>query len=102
MGIKLPNSKQLYAEMREERPGNFLYWLNHQAHPAIRYAAIIRNSQQPDRMDVVVPVHSQDMNKVFALNGYAETWLSEGGHFLSANDGYRIAKILATPATKPQ
>ena len=95
MGINLADSEQLYAELREERPGTFLYWLNHQAHPAIRYVAIVRKSKHPDSVDFVVPAHSQDMDRVFALNGKTEAVFSEGGHFLNANDGYRIAKILA-------
>lgn len=98
MGIRLPNSKQLYLELREERPGNFLYWLNHQPHPAIRYVSIIRQSQRPDSVDLVVPPHSQNMDRVFALTGHTETVLSEGQHFINANDGYRIAKILGAKA----
>lgn len=95
LGFDLANSRQLYSELREEHPGNFLYWLNHQPHPAIRYVAIVRNSQRPDSMDVVVPPQNQAMTKVLALQGRTETVLSEGQHFINANDGYRIAKILA-------
>lgn len=98
MGINLAHSKQLYSELREERPGTFLYWLNHQAHPAIRYVSIVRQSERPDSMDLVVPTHSQNMDRVFSLNGHTETMFSEGQHFVNANDGYRIAKILATNA----
>lgn len=98
IGINLPRSKQLYSELREERPGNFLYWLNHQAHPAIRYVSIVRKSKHPESSDLVVPAHSQNMHNVFALNGHTEIMFSEGQHFLNANDGYRIAKILATQA----
>ncbi|TXH68938.1 MAG: hypothetical protein E6Q83_11515 [Thiothrix sp.] len=93
-GINLPRSRQLYTELREERPGNFLYWLNHQAHPAIRYVSIVRQSKRPESSDLVVPPHSQNMHNVFALNGQTETVFSEGQHDLNANDGYRIAKIL--------
>ncbi|MFZ1388957.1 MAG: alpha/beta fold hydrolase [Thiolinea sp.] len=99
MGIDLANAKRLYSELREERPGTFLYWLNHQAHPAIRYVSIVRKSKRPDSVDFVVPAHSQNMDRVFALNGHTETVFSEGRHFLNANDGYRIAKILSN---KPQ
>lgn len=94
MGIDLPRSRQLYAELREERPGTFLYWLNHQAHPAIRYVSIVRNSKRPESSDFVVPAHSQNMHNVFALNGRTELMFSEGQHVLNVNDGYRIAKIL--------
>ncbi|MFZ1344911.1 esterase/lipase family protein [Thiothrix eikelboomii] len=97
LGLDLASAQPLSKELREERPGNFLYWLNHQPHPAIRYVAIVRNSQRPDSMDLVVPPHSQAMTKVFALQGQTETVLSEGQHFINANDGYRIAAILAPP-----
>jgi triacylglycerol lipase len=92
----------LYLELREERPGTFLYWLNHQPHPAIRYVSIVRKSKRPDSMDLVVPSHSQNMDRVFSLNGHTETVFSEGRHFLNANDGYRIAKILDVQARKKQ
>lgn len=95
LGLNLAKSQQLYKELREERPGNFLYWLNHQPHPAIRYVAIVRKSQGPDSMDLVVPPHSQTMANIFALQGKTETVPSEGQHFLNANDGYWIAKTLA-------
>lgn len=97
LGFDLASAQPLSRELREERPGNFLYWLNHQPHPAIRYVAIVRNSQRPDSMDLVVPPQSQTMAKVFALQGQTETVLSEGQHFINANDGYRIATILAQP-----
>lgn len=95
MGIDLPSSKQLYRELREERPGTFLHWLNHQPHPAIRYVSIVRRSKRPESMDLVVPSHSQNMDNVFSLKGHTETVFSEGRHFVNANDGYRIAKIMA-------
>ncbi|WP_298609878.1 hypothetical protein [uncultured Thiothrix sp.] len=98
MGIDLPRSRQLYTELREERPGNFLYWLNHQSHPALRYVSIVRNSKRPESSDFVVPPHSQNMQNVFALTGHTETMFSEGQHVLNANDGYRIAKILDASA----
>ncbi|HPY41687.1 MAG TPA: hypothetical protein PLM98_14280, partial [Thiolinea sp.] len=102
IGIGIPSSKQLYLELREERPGTFLYWLNHQPHPAIRYVSIVRKSKRPDSMDLVVPSHSQNMDRVFSLNGHTETVFSEGRHFVNANDGYRIAKILDAQARKKQ
>lgn len=98
MGIDLPHSRQLYTELREERPGTFLYWLNHQAHPAIRYVSIVRNSKNPESSDFVVPAHSQNMQNVFALTGHTETMFSEGQHILNAYDGYRMEEILSTPA----
>lgn len=96
MGIPIANARDLYTELREERPNTFLYWLNHQRHPAIRYVSIVRNNQRPDKTDFVVPPYSQDMDKIAALHGHTETWSDDGDHFLEAQDGYRLAKILAS------
>ncbi|MEZ5536613.1 MAG: alpha/beta fold hydrolase [Thiolinea sp.] len=90
----LKDAKSLFKDLQEEKPGNYLYWLNHQPHPAIRYAAIVRSSDKPESVDFIVPEYSQDMNNTYALNGRAERWNSEDGHLLSANDGYLLAAIM--------
>lgn len=90
--------EQLLRELRVEQPGRFLYWLNHQPHPPIRYVALVRDkSMRPDRYDFVVPRYSQDLNKVYALRGRAEYWEVDNGHFLGAADGYALAMILSRP-----
>lgn len=90
----LKDAKSLFADLEQEKPGNYLYWLNHQPHPDIRYAAIVRSSDRPEAADFIVPEYSQDMNNTYALNGRAERWHSEDTHFLSANDGYLLATIM--------
>jgi pimeloyl-ACP methyl ester carboxylesterase len=90
----LKDAKSLFADLREEQPGNYMYWLNHQPHPAIRYAAIVRSSDNPESVDFIVPEYSQDMNNTYALSGRAERWNSRDAHFLSANDGYLLATIM--------
>ena len=71
-----------------------MYWLNHQPHPAIRYAAIVRSGDQAESMDFIVPEYSQDMNHVYAIKDRAERWNSTDSHFLSANDGHLLAAIM--------
>ncbi len=90
----LKDAKRLFVDLQEEKPGNYLHWLNHQPHPPIRYAAIVRSSNKPEMADFIVPEYSQDMNHIDALNGRAERWNSEDAHFLSANDGYLLATIM--------
>lgn len=90
----LNDAKHLFADLQEEKPGNYLYWLNHQPHPPIRYAAIVRSSDKPEMADFIVPEYSQDMNHTYALRGRAERWNSEDAHFLSANDGHLLATIM--------
>jgi len=88
-------SRALYTELREEQAGNFMHWLNHQAHPAVRYVALVRVAQQPEQVDFVVPYFSQNLNNVAALREQAEIWHTPAGHLLEAGDGHLIARILA-------
>ena len=77
-----------------ERPGTFLYWLNHQPHPPARYISIVRSSDLSWVGDLVVPEWSQDLNRVYALRGRALTIPTSGGHGLEAEDGRRLMRIL--------
>nr|CAA6830811.1 MAG: Unknown protein [uncultured Thiotrichaceae bacterium] len=95
LGFKhLAEAKALLTDLQAERPGNYLYWLNHQPHPAIRYSAIVRSGGQAESANFIVPEHSQDMNYVYAIKGRAERWNSTDSHFLSANDGHLLAAIM--------
>ncbi len=90
------DSEYFYADLRREEPGRFLYWLNHQPHPAINYISIVRDNQpRPDQYDFFVPIHSQDMNNVFALRGHSAVFQVEGEHFTGPRDGYALANILS-------
>ncbi|WP_020559079.1 lipase family alpha/beta hydrolase [Thiofilum flexile] len=90
-------SSTLLQQLREERPGNFMYWLNHQAHPRIRYISVVRDNERPSQFDFIVPFFSQNMNNVYALHGRSEVWASKGNHFLRQNDGFVINQVLRTP-----
>lgn len=91
----LTQARGLYRDLREEQPGTYLFWLNRQVHPAIRYVSVVRSSQQVDTSDVVVPVPSQDMNNVYTLRNRVERWDTEQGHFLSADDGYLLDWVMS-------
>lgn len=88
-------SSTLLQQLNEERPGNFMYWLNHQPHPtSVRYISVARDNQHPSQFDFIVPFFSQNMNNVYALHGRSEVWASKGNHFLSRNDGFVLNQIL--------
>lgn len=96
LGKWTDDADDMYRDLRTEKPGRFLYWLNHQPHPAIRYASIVRESNmRPDKYDYVVPEYSQDMNNTYALRGQAEYWKVEGSHFLGIPDGYALSMVLS-------
>jgi triacylglycerol lipase len=93
--------KGLYQDLEPENPGNFLYWLNHQPHPALRYVSLVRKNDvpSPDRFDYIVPPASQDMNHVLPLFGRVEVWPTQGSHFLGIPDGYALAAVLRQQPT---
>ena len=89
-------AQDIYHDMRTEEPGRFIYWLNHQPHPAIRYVSVVRDNQpMPNRFDFVVPSYSQNMNNTFMLHGKSEYWVGGKGHGLGVADGLLLAQILA-------
>ncbi|MBF0424480.1 MAG: hypothetical protein HQL66_01480 [Magnetococcales bacterium] len=90
----LNRSQHLYADLARERPGNFLYRLNHQQHPKARYVAIVRKEGTPLSGDMTVPSWSQDLRRVAALKGQAETVAVVAGHALNRMDGRALVHIL--------
>ena len=90
-------SANLFKELRPAQPYSFLYWLNHQAHPAIAYFSIIRKNARlfPNKFDYIVPPYSQNMNKVFALQHKSATFLVNEGHSLNKIDGTLIIQFVA-------
>ncbi len=95
-GGALQDSSGLFSDLKEEKPSNFLYWMNHQRHPDIHYASVIRqnDSTSPKKFDFVVPAKSQDMNNVWSLRGRSGVALSKSNHSLSGNDGLITVNIL--------
>ncbi len=91
---KLNLSQGLFADLVRERPGTFLYWLNHQKHPKAIYISIVRKKGGILSGDFIVPPYSQDMNHVYALRGKAKTIVTEGGHGLRREDGVLLVRLL--------
>jgi len=92
----LKNSNLLFKQLQSEQPDNFLYWLNHQTHPDIRYISIIRSNTGllPHKFDYVVPPYSQNMNKVFALRNKSATFSINKNHSLNSTDGRLISQLI--------
>lgn len=93
----LQDARGLFSDLKEEKPGNFLYWMNHQPHPDIHYASIIRNNKvakNPKNHDYVVPSASQNMNNIWALKGRSGVAYSNDSHALTGKDGITVLNVL--------
>ena len=96
-GEELQNSRGLFSDLKEEIPSNFLYWMNHQPHPVLHYASIIRSNKKVtkvNKFDFVVPPNSQDMNNIWALRGRSGTAVVSEGHMLNGKDGAIVLQVL--------
>lgn len=94
---ELQDSRGLFSDLKEESSYNFIYWMNHQYHPNIHYASIIRKNDsftKPDKFDFVVPPFSQDMNNIWALKDRSGIALSTENHSLNGKDGLIVLQIL--------
>ena len=94
---ELRDSRGLFSDLKEESSFNFLYWMNHQNHPDIHYASIIRKNDsftKPDKFDFIVPPFSQDMNNIWALRDRSGIALSTENHSLNGKDGLILLQIL--------
>ena len=92
----IKKSKRLFAELKPEKPINFLYRLNHQMHPNIHYLSIVRSNHKkiPSKFDYVASSDSQNMNYIYALRGRSAVFANNQAHGLSALDGWLIAQFL--------
>ncbi len=89
----LQDSWGLLVDLVPPAPGTFLYWLNGQPHPDIRYVSIVRTG--PVGLgDQLVPAYSQDMNNVPVLKGQSEVRVTPAGHRLTPADGALLVGIL--------
>ena len=91
-------SRSLYLDLVRPYPGTFLYWLNAQSHPDIKYISVVRGQTGAGWGDYVVPGYSQDMNNVAALRGKASLVMIPVRHELAPADGNVILDMLAEPA----
>lgn len=90
-------SSSLYLDLVRPYPGTFLYWLNAQPHPDIKYISVVRGETGAGWGDYVVPGYSQDMNNVAALRGKASMVTIPVQHALTPADGSVIVDMLAEP-----
>jgi triacylglycerol lipase len=90
----LKHSRGLMIDLRHPQPGNMLYWLNSQPHPAIHYGSIIRLNNDGAPGDYYVPGFSQNMNNVPALQGKSSTFMASNDHFLTRQDANTILSII--------
>ena len=93
----LQDARGLFSDLKEEKPYNFLYWMNHQPHPNIHYASIIRENSsitKPSKLDYIVPPMSQDMNNIWALRHRSGVALSKENHSLNGKDGLIVLSVL--------
>ncbi len=96
-GDELREARGLFTDLKEEKPNTFLYWMNHQPHPDIHYASIIRSNEKISKInkfDFIVPPFSQDMNNVWALQGISGTAVVTEGHSLNGKDGAIVLEVL--------
>lgn len=91
-------SRSLYHDLVRPYPGTFLYWLNAQPHPDIKYISVVRAQTAAGWGDYVVPSYSQDMNNIAALHGKSSLVTIPGRHELAPADGGVILDMLAKPA----
>ncbi len=91
---ELQDSRGLFSDLKEESSYNFLYWMNHQHHPDIHYASIIRLNNDGQTGDYFVPGFSQNMNNVPALQGRSSTFTTPASHFLTSQDADTILSII--------
>lgn len=82
-------SQELFYDLSPESNGNLLFWLNRQPHPPSKYVSVIRREG-----DFFVTPYSQNMNRVYALQGKAKVFYSPGGHGLESTDAPIVLKIL--------
>lgn len=95
------NLSPILRDLRSEKDNKLLAWLNHQPHPMIAYAAIIRRNKlsylqrsMGRTMDRLIPPYRQNMNNVYALRGRAVTLRRNRGHGLTGADGWDILNWL--------
>lgn len=102
-GDELRDARGLFLDLRKEKPNNFLYWMNHQPHPDLHYASIIRSNEKisrPGRYDFIVPPYSQDMNNIWALKGRSGSAVVTESHSLNGKDGSIVLQVLNAMQTE--
>ena len=103
---ELADWQGVLEDLRPERSGTFLHWLNRQPHPPARYIAVVRETRTESGLEleramlgpleaVVASSRSQDMASVISLKGRVETVRVAAGHALAAGDARVLARLLS-------
>lgn len=96
----LRRARPMIKGLTVAKPGTLLYGLNQQPHPEIRYISIVRQPPVTKKDEKLVPLWSQDMNRVAALAGRSTTIPTRALHFISAADGYLLGQLLNQMVTE--
>ena len=91
---EINRAEHLYKQLSSEDKNQFLYWLNRQAHPPMRYTSIIRADGSILNGDWLVPPRSQNMAYVPAIGRNAQLFLTPGEHHLKYADGFLLIQLL--------
>lgn len=84
----------LYKQLGREEKNHFLYRLNRQPHPPIKYTSIIRGDSSIMNGDWLVSSSRQNMALVPAIGANAQIILTPGDHHLKYADGYLLLALL--------
>ena len=95
---KWVRAETLLWELSVTPKTNLIHWMNRQPHPwGVRYISVVhRMRAQQVKMDLFVPMASQNMNNVPALRGRAEAYPLFANHKLTRQDGVLLAWLLSS------
>lgn len=84
----------LYKQLSPEDKNHFLFWLNRQPHPVMKYSSVIRANGSIMKGDWLVPPNSQNMAFVPAIGKNTYVIATPGDHNLSYKDGFILQQLL--------
>ena len=91
---EINDAEILYQQLSREHKSHFLYWLNRQAHPPIKFISIVRADGSLLKGDIFVPPRSQNMSEIKVLSKDSYFILTPGDHGLKYSDGIIISNLL--------
>lgn len=92
---EINRAKILYQQLGREEKNSFLFWLNRQPHPPMKYTSIIRKNGSFIKGDWLVPAQSQNMALVPAIGKNAQVILTKGDHYLDYRDVFLFLPLLS-------
>lgn len=91
---EINRAETLYKQLSREKENYFLFWLNRQPHPPMKYTSIVRGSGSIFKGDWLVPPSSQNMSVVPAIGPKAHIIVTPGDHNLKYADGFILSTLL--------